>query len=243
MYTDDRRWTYTYENAVITLIRLEGKLFSGLDHLSLKFLDFLSKNGFGRSGRVDTAGLDGDDDVTTVLQEVVRVQSYDTGLIRLGDCYVEKAILVCRENTSQDEHQLTIGEHDIDHRDKHPVFGWVTSILDNGDDVGPFLGHVDEITTGSVRELDGVDGSLGSDDIGYVGNGGTAERYAHNELAQVSVKKCDLNSRGSSQVEHLGARLDVDVVKTSQDTGSQLASEGVPNSELGLVLASVYRCR
>jgi len=44
----------------------------------------------------------------------------------------------------------------------------VSSILDDRDDVGPLLGHVDEITTTSVGELDGVDSSFGSNDVGNV---------------------------------------------------------------------------
>ena len=66
------------------------------------------------------------------------------------------------------ESQRTIGKDDIDHADKHPVFRRVSSVLDDGDDVGPLLGHVDEVTTTSVGELDGVDSSLGSNNVGNV---------------------------------------------------------------------------
>jgi hypothetical protein len=69
---------------VITLVRLESQLLSWLDHLSLKLLDFLSENGLGGGGRIDTTGFDGDDNVTLMLQEVVGVQSYDTSLIGLS---------------------------------------------------------------------------------------------------------------------------------------------------------------
>jgi hypothetical protein len=70
---------------------------------------------------------------------------------------------------------LTIGKDDVDHADEHPVLCGVTGVLDDGNNVGPLLGHVDEITSTSVRELDGVYGSLGSDDIGNVRYRGTAE--------------------------------------------------------------------
>ena len=30
---------------------------------------------------------------------------------------------------------------------------WVPGVLDDGDDVGPLLGHVDEVTTRAMREL------------------------------------------------------------------------------------------
>lgn len=35
------------ENAVITLVRFQGELFPRLDHLSLKLLYFLGKDGLG----------------------------------------------------------------------------------------------------------------------------------------------------------------------------------------------------
>ena len=71
---------------MITLVRLQGQLLPWLHHLSLKLLNFLGEHSLGGRGRVDTARLDRDDDVTLVLQEVVGVQSYDTGLIRLSNC-------------------------------------------------------------------------------------------------------------------------------------------------------------
>jgi hypothetical protein len=69
---------------------------------------------------------------------------------------------------------LTIGEDDIDHADEHPVLCRVTGVLNNGDNVRPLLGHVDEISSTSVREFDSVYGSLGSDNVGNVGYRGTA---------------------------------------------------------------------
>lgn len=116
--------------------------------------------------RVDTVGLDGDDDSTAVLQEVVGVQSNDTRLIGLSD----------------------IGENDIDHLDEHSVFLRVTSVLDNGDNVGSLLGHTDEITAGSVGELDGVDDTFGADNVGNVGDG---------------------RSGSGTEVEHFCARSDL----------------------------------
>lgn len=40
---------------------------------------------FSGSGRVDTRSLDGDDDVSTVLKEVMGVERDNSGLIRLGN--------------------------------------------------------------------------------------------------------------------------------------------------------------
>jgi len=89
----------------------------------------------------------------------------------------------------------------------------VASILDNGDDVGALLGHVDQITSGAMRELNSIDETLGTDNIGNVG---------------------DSRSGGGSEVEDLLAGGDVDVVNTSEDTGGDLGTERVPDAVLNL---------
>jgi hypothetical protein len=71
--------------------------------------------------------------------------------------------------------------------------------------------HVDQITTGTVRELDSENGSFRANDIGNVRNGGTG---------------------GSTEVEDLGTGAHVDVVDTTKNTGSQLGTEGVPDAVL-----------
>jgi hypothetical protein len=119
------------------------------------------------------------------------VESDDTGLVRLGN--------VCENN--------------VDHSDEHTVLHGVTGILNDGDNVGALLSHVDELTSGTVRELDGVDTPGGSNDISDVRDGSTGS---------------------GSDVENLSTRLDVDVVQTSKDTGGNLGSEGVPDTVLDL---------
>jgi hypothetical protein len=174
---------------VITLERLEGELLLGLDAHLPQLGDFLSEDGLGCGSRVDTVGLDGDDDTTADLQEETSVETDDTGLIGLGN----------------------VGEDAVDHADKHTVLEGVTGILNDGDDVGAVGGHVDQITAGAVREFDSEDGSLRTNDIGNVRDGGTG---------------------GSTEVEDLGSRAHVDVVDTTKDTGSQLGTEGVPDTVL-----------
>ena len=87
----------------------------------------------------------------------------------------------------------------------------MTGILDNGDDVCAVGGHVDEVTTGAVGELDGEDGALGANNVGNVGNTGTG---------------------GGTEVQDLAARAHVDVVDTTKNTGSQLTAERVPDTVL-----------
>ena len=179
------------DNAVVSLVRLECQLLLRLDALSPQLLYLLGENGFGGGCAVDTVGLDGDADTAADLEEHVGVQGNDTGLIRLGN----------------------VGEDAVDHGDEHAVAQRVARILDDGDDVGAVLGHVDEIATRPVGELNGVDVSGRADNVGNVGDGGT---------------------RGSTKVQDLGARAHVDVVDTTDDTGGKLASERVPDSVLDL---------
>lgn len=181
----------TDDHSVVSLEGLESKLLLGLDALLPKLLDLTREDGFGRCGRVDTAGLDGDHDTTTNLEELVGVETDDTGLIGLGN----------------------VGENAVDHADEHAVLERVTGVLDDGDDVGTVGGHVDEISAGTVGELDGEDGTGRTNDIGNVRDGGT---------------------RSSTEVENLAAGLDVNVVHTTEDTSGQLRTERVPDTVFGL---------
>jgi len=179
----------TDDHGVITLERLEGELLLGLDTHLPQLGDFLGEDSLGCGCRVDTVGLDGDDDTTADLQEKTSVETNDTSLIGLGN----------------------VGEDAVDHADEHTVLERVTGILDDGNDVCAVGGHVDQITTGAVGELDSEDGSFGANDIGDVRDGGTG---------------------GSTEVKDLGSRTHVDVVDTTKNTGSQLGTEGVPDTVL-----------
>lgn len=78
---------------MVTLEGLKGKLLLGLDALLPQLLDLGGENSGGRGGRIDTAGLDGDDDTAANLQEQMGVQANDTGLItetELADCFSPK---------------------------------------------------------------------------------------------------------------------------------------------------------
>lgn len=129
----------------------EGKLELGLDGLGAHLLDLAGKDLGGGGSRVDTVGLDGDEDTAADLEEPVGVHGDDTGLVGLGN----------------------IGKDDVDHGDNHAVAGGLAGILDNGDDVGALGGHGDEITARAGRELDGVDVAGRANEIGDVGDGST----------------------------------------------------------------------
>jgi hypothetical protein len=183
-----------------TLVRLKRELLVGLDVLLNHALDLGGEDGLGRGGRVDAARLDRDDDVAAVLEEVVGVEGDDTGLVGLGN----------------------VGKDDVDLAHEHAVLVGVPSVLNDGDDVRPLLGHVDEVAARAVRELDGVDGALRTDDVSDVRN---------------------RRARGGTEVEDLLARGDVDLIETTEDTGRQLRAEGVPDAVLGLDLEAVLARR
>jgi hypothetical protein len=104
-----------------------------------------------------------------------------------------------------------IGKDDIHHSNQHAVLHGVTGVLNDGNYIRPLLSHIDEITAGTVRELDGVNVSGGSDDIGDVRDGG---------------------SGSSTDVQDLRAGLNVDIVQTTENTGSDLGTERIPDTVL-----------
>ena len=87
--------------------------------------------------------------------------------------------------------------------------------MDDRDHVGALLRHVDQLATGSVRELNGVHGSLGSNHVGAV---------RHRRAG------------GGTQVQKLAAGLDEDVLHTGHDGGGNLRAERVPHAVLDLTL-------
>jgi hypothetical protein len=188
-----------------------------LDALFSHNVDFASKDLGGGCGRVDTVCLDGDDDSTAVLEEVVCVEGNDTCLIGLGN--------IC--------------ENDIDHLDEHSVLLGMSSVFNNGNDVGPLFGHTDEISTGSVRELDGVDDTLGTDNVGNVTDGRTGSGTKVKNLAS----RADLDVSYLSLTSAKRSVAYVDVIETTEDTSGKLTPERIPYSVLDLLLLSLGICR
>lgn len=178
-------------DTVISLVRLQGQLLQRLDSLLSQLLNLSGEDSLGIDSRVNTVGLDGDDDTSLVLQEQVGVQSNNTSLIWLSH----------------------IGENSVDHTDQHTVLLWVTSIVNDRNDVRSLLGHADQLSTWSVRELNGVNHTLWANNVGNVGNRGTG---------------------GSTQVQDLLAWSNTQLIDTTHDTGSQLGSERVPHTVLNL---------
>lgn len=178
-------------HAAKCVLLTQRQLLQRLDSLLPQLCYFSCENGFRCGGRIDTVGLDGDNDTSSDLEEQMCVQPDDTCLIGLRN--------IC--------------EDDIDHGDQHSVAERVTGIFDDWDNVCAVSGHVDQITTGSVGELDSKDSSGRTNDISDVGNG------------------C---SRSSTKVKDFGTWLDEDFIQTTENTSSQLGSERIPYTVFGL---------
>mmetsp|Transcript_19768 Transcript_19768/g.29620 ORF Transcript_19768/g.29620 Transcript_19768/m.29620 type:complete len:306 (-) Transcript_19768:35-952(-) len=108
-----------------------------------------------------------------------------------------------------------IREDNIDHADQHSVPLGLTGVLDDRDDVRSALGHVCQVSAASVGEFNGVDDALRANHVRDVRDGGAG---------------------GASEVEDLGAGFDRHSTDASDDTGTQLRSERVPNAVLDLLL-------
>lgn len=167
------------DNNVITLIRLQGHLLDRAELLLAEDLHLVGVDDFWGEGRVNARCLNSDDEVTSVLDEHAGVQTKNTGLIWLGD----------------------ISENHITHGHEHSVLLGVSGVLDNRDDICSLLSHVDQVTSDTLREFDGVDGALGANEVRDV-------RYS--------------GARGGANVKDLAARLDIDVIDTTCNTGGQL---------------------
>ena len=76
--------------------------------------------------------------MTTNFEEVLGVQSDNTGLVRLGN----------------------VSENRVDHSDDHAVLVGMAGVFDDRDNVRAFLGDVEKISSGTVREFDGVNDAL-----------------------------------------------------------------------------------
>jgi hypothetical protein len=200
-----RPLVYTSNESVIALERLERQLLFGLDTHFPHLLNFRGEHDFGLCGRIDTVGLDGNEDTATDLEEQAGVETYDTSLVWTMSVSLGGSHLIIRTRLSN------IGEDAIDHGEQHAILERMTGVFNNGDDVRAAGCHINQITARAVRELNSVDAAFRADDIGNMRDGG---------------------SGSGAQVKDLASGLHVDVVYTTQDTGCQLASEGIPYTVL-----------
>ena len=98
-----------------------------------------------------------------------------------------------------------------------------------------------------MGELDGVHGSFlrACQVCERVSCNSTEEQLRETDRPDDVRNVRHRRSRGGAKVEDLLSRCNVDVIETSEDTGSKLASERIPYAILDLLLrlGSVCRCR
>ena len=70
---------------MVTLVGLQSDVLVALHVALLELLDLALEDLLGGDGRVNAVGLNRDDEVAAVLQEVLRIQRDDTRLVRLRD--------------------------------------------------------------------------------------------------------------------------------------------------------------
>ncbi|EEQ39623.1 hypothetical protein CLUG_03750 [Clavispora lusitaniae ATCC 42720] len=187
----------TNNNTMVSFIRLQGQSLQRLNSLFSQLSHFSSENSFSINGRVNTVGLDGDDNSTLVLQEQVGVQGDNTSSVRLGH----------------------ISENGVDHTDQHTVLLWVTSVVNDWDDIRSLLSHADQLSTWSVRKFNCVNQTFRANHIRNVG---------------------DRSTRGSTQVQNLLSWSNAQLINTTHNTSSQLGSERVPHTVLDLSWSGTF---
>ena len=138
-------------HGVVSLVWLQRQLFQRLKVFFLQLADLSSEYSFGCGSGIDTTGLNGNDGVSSVLQKVVSIQSYNTGLVGLGN----------------------IGKDAVNHSDEHSVLERVSGILNNRNNICSKLGNSQEITSRTVGEFNSVNSSFLSNNIRNVRDRGS----------------------------------------------------------------------
>lgn len=93
-----------------SLVRLQSQLLSWLDALLLHLFNLACEYRRWINSRVDTARFDGNDDVTVIFEEMMRIEGNNTSLVWLSN----------------------ISKYDIDHWHEHSVFLWMTGVFNDG---------------------------------------------------------------------------------------------------------------
>mmetsp|Transcript_2641 Transcript_2641/g.7894 ORF Transcript_2641/g.7894 Transcript_2641/m.7894 type:complete len:285 (+) Transcript_2641:273-1127(+) len=179
---------------MVSMVRFQGELFLRLHLLFLQLVHLHRKDRLGCCRGVNTVRLDGNDHPTAVLEKETCIVRHNPCLIRLSN----------------------VGEDDVHHADEHPVPLWLSRILDDGHHIRASLRHVRQVAPRTMRELHGIDDTLGANHVRDVRH------------------RC---SGGTSQVQHLGSRFDGHGANATNDTCAQLRPERVPHAVLHFLLA------
>ena len=123
---------------MISFIRLQSNLFFDLESSFSKLLNLIGKNSFSIGSGVNAVGFDGENKSASVFKEMLSVYVDNSSLIRLR----------------------YIGENAVDKRvNDVPVIPRLSGVVNNRDNVGSFLSHVDQVSSGSFGVFYGVNAS------------------------------------------------------------------------------------
>lgn len=134
------------EGQLTPLVWFQGQLFEWFYLLLLHLLHLARKHLLRRRRAVDTICLDAHHHPSADLEVVMRVQTHNSRLVRLGH----------------------IGEDHVHHRHEHAVAQRVPCVFDDWDHVDAMCGHVNQIAPAAMGELYREHDSLGPYDVCHV---------------------------------------------------------------------------
>ena len=126
---------HSTNNYMVSLVWFQRNSFNGSELLILESLNFWCIHKLGGFCGVNAWSFNGNDKVSSIFHKVRGVQSKNSSLIGLSD----------------------VGKNDVDHWHEHSVLLGVSSVLDDWNNIGSFLGHVHQVSTWSLGELHSVD--------------------------------------------------------------------------------------
>mmetsp|Transcript_30392 Transcript_30392/g.46616 ORF Transcript_30392/g.46616 Transcript_30392/m.46616 type:complete len:210 (+) Transcript_30392:552-1181(+) len=94
----------------------------------------------------------------------------------------------------------------------------MSGIFNNGNDICPCLGHINQVTSWTMRKFHRIDRPLGTNNVRYMGHG------------------C---SRSGTHVQYFGSWFDPNIIDTTQYSGSNLGTEWIPYTIFDLGCISI----
>lgn len=131
---------------MVFLVGLQGDELLWSQSFLLELFDLRQKDYFRILGGVDARGLKSNHEDAAVLQKMLAIHSDDSSLVWLGD----------------------ISKHKVDHLNHESVELWFSGILNNGHNVGSFLGHGNQVSSASGRKLNSIKNSLFTNYVGHM---------------------------------------------------------------------------
>lgn len=108
----------------------------------------------------------------------------------------------------------------------------MTGIFDDGNNVRAFLGHIQEISAGSMREFHGVDKTLLNEDERVHAQQSRRETYGSNNIRHMR-NSC---TTSCTKIKNFRSWWHMDVVHTTENGCAQFWTERIPDTVLNFFL-------